>query len=65
MKNIEPLQEIRKNHIQRVLEHTGGDLLAASAILNVTPEQLRHLLEIHHLDPGQQAENPSSTKGEE
>ena len=44
------LQEMRKAHIEGILEETGGDLRQAAQILDITPRQLRAWmtkLEIH------------------
>jgi DNA-binding NtrC family response regulator len=44
MDRVGTLQQARREHIQRVLAHTKGDLEQASRILGISPAKLRGLL---------------------
>ncbi|MFH1058970.1 MAG: hypothetical protein V1797_09880 [Pseudomonadota bacterium] len=50
MSRVEPLSQVRKEHIQQVLRHTKGDLEWACRILGVNAEGLTGLLASHGLD---------------
>lgn len=65
MSTIQPLNAVRKSHIQQVLRHAKGDLDLASQILGVSTEDLRRLLASHGLDPAREACFPPATQEEE
>lgn len=65
MSRIEPLDQVRRDHIQQVLRHTKGDLEWACRILGVTAEDLARLLTSHGLGVDGQPLHTSESKQEE
>lgn len=65
MSRIEPLSQVRKDHIQQVLRHTKGDLEWACRILGVAAEDLARLLNSHGLGVDGQPLHTSESKQEE
>lgn len=64
MPPIEPLSQVRKDHIQQVLRHTNGDLAWACRILGVNAEGLAELLTSHGLGMDGQPLRKSESKEE-
>jgi hypothetical protein len=63
--HIQPLSEIRKSHVEKVMRHAKGDLEMASQILGVTIEELRRFLIANDMPAPQDSSGPLATFEEE